>query len=92
MNGPDKKIATPMSACGLDKDQSTIAHRFVYSGLHKADLRSSVTWYTAAPLMALDPQATKEIREDWQNRENIEVINTNLNCPNLKASSRMLRK
>ncbi|KAF8566181.1 hypothetical protein P879_10789 [Paragonimus westermani] len=42
--------------------------------------------------MALDPQATKEIREDWQNRENIEVINTNLNYPNLKASSRMLKK
>ncbi|KAA3680734.1 chromosome 3 10 [Paragonimus westermani] len=28
--------------------------------------------------MALDPQATKEIREDWQNRENIEVINTSM--------------
>ncbi|GAA55979.1 hypothetical protein CRM22_011416 [Opisthorchis felineus] len=28
--------------------------------------------------MALDPQATKEIRNDWQHRENIEVINTSM--------------
>ncbi|VDP77583.1 unnamed protein product [Echinostoma caproni] len=28
--------------------------------------------------MALDPQSTKEIRDDWSNRENIEVINTSM--------------